>query len=182
MIRRQDKDLSKSKPIKGSLKILENIGFIIIMVIMSMLLFITAQSRITGKEPSLLGHRIYIVDSGSMSPTMQVDSMIIVRELKKEEIVPKDIITYYGHNEESRITHRVMEVNNNGESFVTKGDANQVNDPLPLDGNKLIGKVVMVIPFIGRIFRMLSTRFAMAIVISIGILWMIFPKLFPKKA
>lgn len=161
-------------------KILGNIGFVIFMTIMLVLIFITAQSKYTGKEPSLLGHRIYIVNSGSMSPTLKVDSLIIVKEIKPEEVKVEDIITYYGHDKSSRVTHRVVEVQNKGESFITKGDANEVKDPLPLEDDKLIGRVVLTIPFIGKIFNFLSTKLGIALMITIGIVWLIIPPLFKK--
>ena len=175
MISSKGEDIKDYKSKKSIIKILGNIGFIIFMIIISTLIFITAQSKIIGREPTLFGFRIYIVDSGSMSPTIEVDSMILVKEMKKEEIISDDIITYYGHNKESRVTHRVMEVEDSGRSFITKGDANQINDPLPLDGNKLIGKVVFTIPVIGKVFRSLSTQLGIGILITLSILWIIIP-------
>ena len=63
-----------------TLKIISNILFAIFMLVMVFLIFITAQSRFTGMEPSLFGNRLYVVDSGSMEPTMPVNSIIIVNE------------------------------------------------------------------------------------------------------
>lgn len=181
MINSQNKDLKLVSQNK-ILRVVGNIGFTIFMITMSLLIFITAQSRLTGREPALLNHRIYIVESGSMSPTLQIDSMILVKEMSKEEIKSGDIITYYSNNGDIRVTHRVVEVINNGENFITRGDANNVNDPSLLDGNKVIGKVITTIPLVGKIFKILSTRLAMALIISMGILWIIIPKIFPKQS
>lgn len=74
-------DVQKVNISKKLMKILINVLFTLYMIIMAGLILITAQSRFTGREPSLLNHRIYIVDSGSMSPTILKDSMIIVKEL-----------------------------------------------------------------------------------------------------
>ena len=157
------------------IKVLQNIGFTIFMAVMIFLILTTAQSRITGREPKLFNHRIYVVDSGSMSPTIKVDSMIIVKELKPNEINKMDIITYYGHDKNSRVTHRAIEIKNNGESFVTKGDANEVEDPMPVEGEKLIGKVVFSIPYIGKVFRFLNTQLGMVVLIILITLWIIAP-------
>lgn len=165
----------EEKEKKNKLKIMGNIFFVIFMIIMGVLIFITAQSKFTGREPTLFNHRIYVVDSGSMSPTINVDSMIIVRETEPSEINKGDIITYYGHNKNSRVTHRVMDIKNNGEFFITKGDANEISDPMPLEGKHLIGKVVFKIPFIGKVFRFLNTEVGMGVLIILTVLWIIAP-------
>lgn len=170
----------KEKTKKKKLEIIGNIFFTIFMMIMIVLIFITVQSKITGKEPTLLNHRLYIVDSGSMSPTIKIDSMIIVRELEANEINKGDIITYYGHNKNSRITHRVIDIENHGEFFTTKGDANEVNDPMPLEGKQLIGKVVFKVPLVGKVFRVLNTKLGMGILITLAILWIIMPMIVGK--
>src|SRR5690554_624427 len=146
-------------------KILSNILFALFMIPMAVLIFITAQSKLTGKEPTLFNHRVYVVDSGSMSPTIKLDSMIIVKEMKVNEISTGDIITYYGHDRSSRVTHRVVDISSSENSIITKGDANNANDPMPLDPSKLIGKVTFTIPFIGKVFRFLNTRLGLGILI-----------------
>lgn len=162
-----------------TLKVIGNIGFAIFMIVMTILIFITVQSKLTGKEPSILSHKLYIVDSGSMSPTIKEDSMIIVKEEKPEEIKEKDIITYYGY-ENSRVTHRVIEVQNQGEFFITRGDANDSNDPFPLEGKKLIGKVVYIIPLVGGIFRFIRTDLGIGLLIILGVIWIVLPKVLQR--
>lgn len=160
---------------KEAWKIISNILFGLFMTMMIIAIIITAQSKFTGREPKLLGYRVYVVDSGSMSPTIKTDSMIIVKESKTNEINIADIITYYGHNKESRVTHRVIDIENKGEFFITKGDANEVPDPMPLEGEKIIGKVILVIPIIGKMFRFLNTQLGMGMLITLIILWIIIP-------
>lgn len=162
------------------LNIIGNLLFGIIVIILGVLIFIAAKSKFTGQEPSLFNHRLYIVDSGSMSPTINLDSMIIVKELRPEEVAVGDIITYYGHNKSSRVTHRVMGIENDA-TFITKGDANDTNDPMTLEGKKVIGKVVYIIPFIGKVFRFLNTRYGLALLITIAIAWMVLPRFFKKE-
>lgn len=172
-------ELKEKKNIKW-LKVLSNLLFTLSMIVIIALIIITAQSKFTGNEPRILGHRIYIVDSGSMSPTINVDSMILVKELKPTEIKVGDVITYYGHNKESRVTHRVTGIENNGESFITQGDANGIADPMPLEGDKIIGKMVFKVPVIGKILRFLNTQLGMGILITLVILWMVVPSISKK--
>lgn len=160
-------------------KLLENISFIIFMIIILIFIFMSLQSRITGEEPRLLGHRMYIVDSGSMGNTINIDSLIIVEEMEESEIILDDVITYYGHDMDSRVTHRVVDIDEGG-NFITKGDANNTKDPLPLEPDKVIGKVVMTIPFIGKLFRVLSTKLGIALILVFGLGITVFPKIIQK--
>lgn len=174
-------DVQKVNISKKLMKILINVLFTLYMIIMAGLILITAQSRFTGREPSLLNHRIYIVDSGSMSPTILKDSMIIVKELEAQDIKEGDIITYYGFQSSVKVTHRVVEVHEQGKSFITKGDANETNDPLPLEGERVIGKVVFVIPFIGTLFRFLSSIHGIISLAILGAAWIVIPKIFSSN-
>ena len=182
--RNEDINIEENKKTNQNkkLELVGNIAFIIFMIIILSLIFITVQSKLTGQEPTLFNHRLYIVDSGSMSPTIKLDSMIIVKESQPSEINAGDVITYYGHNTSSRVTHRVMEVIDNGKSFTTRGDANESNDPLALEGEKLIGRVVFAIPAIGRVFRFLGTKVGMSLLVTIAIAWIAIPKLLPKDS
>lgn len=172
---RENKVSEEGKKKNNKLKIIGNTFFTIFMIVMTVLIFVAAQSRLTGREPTLLNHRLYVVDSGSMSPTIKVDAMIVVRESEPNEINKGDIITYYGHNKSSRVTHRVIDIENHGENFITKGDANEVNDPMPLNGKKLIGKVVFTVPVVGKVLRLLNTELGIGMLITLMILWIIVP-------
>lgn len=175
------RDEQEDNGIKKLIKIMENILFAMFMIVMVGLIFITAQSRLTGQEPALLSHRIYIVDSGSMSPTIKVGSMIIVKEMEPQEIKEGDIITYYGSTNSVKVTHRVVEVQQQGQSFITRGDANETNDPMPLEAQKVIGKVVFTIPFIGVMFSFISTGQGIATLLILGAAWILVPKLLHRQ-
>lgn len=175
----------RSKNNRG-LKVLSNIGFTIFMLIIIILIFIAGQSRLTGMEPSLLGHRMYVVDSGSMTPTIAINSLIIVKEKQPSEIKENDVITYYGESGDTRVTHRVMEIEGNGDSFITKGDANNTEDFIPIEKEQVIGTVDYSIPYLGLVLRFLSSKFGIVFILVIGVLSFLIPiivrKIRPKKA
>lgn len=163
-----------------TLKIISNIGFIVFMSIMIFLIFITAQSKLTGLEPSILGHRLYIVDSGSMEPVLKVNSLIIVNEKTPDQINSGDILTYYGPDTTTRVTHRVKEIGPNNEYFITQGDANNVEDAMPVEKGNVIGIVAFSIPYVGYAFRFLSSVPGIVFIVAIGVVSFIAP-LFLKK-
>ena len=164
-----------------SLKILSNILFAIFMLVMAFLILITAQSRLTGMEPSLFGNRLYVVDSGSMEPALRMNSLVVVNERTPDQIEMGDILTYYGPESRTRVTHRVVEIGPNHEYFITQGDANNAEDALPVERERVIGIVALSIPFVGYMFRFLSSTQGIIFIISVGIIAFIAPLLFKRK-
>lgn len=177
MILEENKDMRKENKI---LKTLGNLGFAIFMALMILMIFMVGQSKFTGQEPSLLGHRVYIVDSGSMVPTLPTNSMIVVKETPPSEIVENDIITYYSGSQNTRVTHRVVGIEEDGQGFITRGDANNIEDASILQGEKIIGKLAFSIPYIGKIFRELNGKMGIAFVVILGVMWILIPNLFKK--
>ena len=71
--------------------------------------------------PQILKMRCYTVVSGSMSPALPVGAAVYVKEKQPREIKKGEIITFF--EGETVITHRVMEIDENAQLFMTKGDA-----------------------------------------------------------
>ena len=91
---------------------------------------------------SYFGYSLFEVESGSMSPTINVKDMVVVKETNK--IKKNDIITY--NIDGSFVTHRVVEVQKT--KIIAKGDFNNYEDKtIPRDS--VIGKVVKIFPKFG---------------------------------
>lgn len=97
-----------------------------------------------------LGYEVLVVQSGSMEPVYHVGSLIYVKSVEPEELEVGDVITFELGNG-VRGTHRIIEVlNNNGElSFITKGDANEMEDNKPVVEDAIVGQVKFTIPKLG---------------------------------
>ncbi|MEM2427028.1 MAG: signal peptidase I [Candidatus Hadarchaeales archaeon] len=97
----------------------------------------------------LLGLRVTTVLSGSMSPSLEVGDVAVVREVSPSSVRPGDVIQFARGGE--AVIHRVVEVRQEGGSwsFITKGDANSSPDPTPVSSSQLMGKVIMRIPKVG---------------------------------
>jgi len=61
-------------------RILSNIFLGIAVILLIYCIFVVVQSRRTGEEVFIFGHRPYIIQTGSMEPSLRVNSLIIVRE------------------------------------------------------------------------------------------------------
>ena len=101
------------------------------------------------------GLQVYEVISGSMAPEIPTGSLVYVRKAKAEQIQAEDVIAYDGGGG-ALITHRVVENRTLMGEFVTKGDANEKEDPNPVSYDQLRGQVVYSIPYLGWIAGLLS--------------------------
>lgn len=103
-----------------------------------------------------LGYEHYVVMSGSMEPKIHTGSMAYVKKVSNPHTIQEgDIIAF--QNGKSAVTHRVMEKNDEGEYFITKGDANEKNDVAPVQYENLIGLTEFTVPYLGYFIYYLQT-------------------------
>lgn len=93
---------------------------------------------------SLWGLRSYTVVTGSMAPAISAHSLIFTFPSSYGK---GDIITFQRAN--ITVTHRIIDIKN--DLFVTKGDANKTADTQPVRKSDIVGKTIIIIPFLGKI-------------------------------
>src|SRR5574341_830024 len=105
---------------------------------------------------------LYIITSGSMSPTINIDDLVVVNGLASVSTLKTgDIIVFHSPDMTSGIiTHRIVDVvqSQDGPYAVTKGDANRRSIPdvdYPITDKDLIGKVAFVVPGGGELVKSL---------------------------
>ena len=88
---------------------------------------------------NVFGYTYFVVASGSMSGTIEVDDIIFVKITKK---VKNDDIVTFMDDDGNLITHRL--VKKSGDKYITKGDVNNVSDD-PITEDQIIGKVALIV-------------------------------------
>lgn len=136
--------------------------------------------------PKIFGYNVYAVLTGSMTPAYSVGSVIFVQKCSSEEIAVGDVITFrLGTGTDNVMTHRVVEIDREAGTFLTKGDANDAVDSEPVRFERLIGKVVFGIPGIARLSEFLNTTAGKAVTfIAFALafcLWILADLLAPKR-
>ena len=106
--------------------------------------------------PKVMGYEEMAVLTGSMEPKYPVGSLIFVKEENPEKLQVGDVITYRLSGD-TVVTHRVVEINKDEQSVVTKGDANESNDGNPILYNNIIGKAHFCVPYLGFISMNIKT-------------------------
>lgn len=94
----------------------------------------------------------YGILSGSMEPSIPVGAAVLVDgNVAANAIREGDVIAFdMGNAAHAVCAHRVASVEEDG-SFKTKGDANDVEDPIPVSPDRLVGKVALSIPHAGHL-------------------------------
>ena len=120
------------------------------------------------------GVEFFTVESASMTPKYPKDALVFVKDVPPESIKVGDVVTYVLNKNGVLVTHRVVSVDNNEETFTTKGDANDSEDPKPVLWGNVVGKVVFGVPKIGAVFRLFSGKdakiYLVAVIVVLGII------------
>ncbi len=103
-----------------------------------------------------VGFSLLNVETGSMEPNLPVGSLIFVKSVPPEEIKSGDVITFALNEDGVLATHRVKFVRSNSRTFITRGDANNTDDP-PVSWDQLVGKVITHVPGIGFAFQFMTS-------------------------
>ncbi len=115
-----------------------------IAVVAMVLLIVISIFPVTGN------YKIFVVQSGSMEPSIHTGSVVVVKP--QEKYIEGDVITFKNKGGKTdSVTHRIARVENNesGINFITKGDANEEEDGGPVAFEKVIGKVLFSVSYFG---------------------------------
>ncbi len=116
-------------------------------------------SKVQGNPPTLFGHQMYFIRTGSMSPYLEPGDVIISKKYDGGELVAGcegDVVTYYGNvnGGTEMITHRVIEID--GDKIITKGDFNNTADS-PITKNDIEAVMVHKAVVIDKIYMIISS-------------------------
>ena len=116
--------------------------------------------------PSLFGYKPLVVLTGSMEPTYKVGSIIYYKKAQKSEINVGDAITFK-LSDGSYVSHRVVGLV--GDNFLTKGDANNTQDPNPVNISNVVGKDMKTsLPVMGYFVKIIGdNKFVIVLLVLI---------------
>ena len=101
--------------------------------------------------PMLLGYKEMAVLTGSMEPNIPVGSLIYVKPLDDPAVLqPGDVCTYRLKDGETMVTHRVVSIDPESQTLITKGDANDTEDGA-ISFGQVFGETQFHLPYLGYI-------------------------------
>lgn len=167
------KKISKWKVI--SKKTIRIILIILCGAVLGINVYLTNANRLMGNSlPMPFGYGAAVVLSGSMEPEMSKGDLIVVKEL--EAYREKDIVVY--QSKSSLVVHRIISID--GDAVITQGDANNAPDD-PINLSAIKGKVLLRIPYVGRVVNLIKTPIGTISIVAIAILLIEIPRRTEKK-
>lgn len=115
--------------------------------------------------PKVFGYSFVNILSGSMEPTVSAGDLVVCKEQDFYNINDPVLFEDQGF----LVLHRIVDIDEDG-NFITKGDANNVNDKAEVQFKNVYGKMVGVFPGWGSTLSYLSSR--------MGAFWSILAALF----
>ncbi len=161
-----------STPLKKALQIVTTV----LLIASTLLCFATVTASVFKQDVSFFGYRFFVVATGSMEPTLPTGALLVVRAADEYEV--GEIITFYSREEDIKgrpNTHRIIDtVEVDGElCYITKGDANNTHDGLPVPKRDVIGKVCgdIHMSFLKEVLSFLSTPIGFFVLILLPVLY-----------
>ena len=160
----------------SAFEVISTIIKIICAILLVLLIAVVGIQRFSNNQNAIAGFRVFNVATGSMVPTYRVGDIIIVKEVNTDELKVNDPITYIGKDGDFAgrvVTHRIINIEetNEGKIFHTKGDANDIEDPV-IKADQIFGKVVykcFIISILAKLMNNL-TAFYILVFIPLGLL------------
>lgn len=142
---------SRQKLGKRAIKTAGGVIFLALSLLLVWSIISIQMTKSKGGIPNVLGFQLFVVESGSMEPTLKVGAVIVSRKPKDPEndLKVNDIVTFKTLSK-AIVTHRIIEVvinDDGGKTYRTKGD-NLQNSPDQelLSPDRVIGVFVARIP------------------------------------
>jgi signal peptidase len=118
-----------------------------------LLILVAAVAALVIVVPLVVGGQALTVLTNSMAPDYPPGTLIVIGPTDPSDIAIGDVLTYQiTSGEPAVISHRVVQrgVNLEGDTaFITKGDNNDVVDPLPVTEAQIKGTLLYAIPQLG---------------------------------
>ena len=147
----------------------------IVLIFVSVFVLLSVVLTPAGQVPQVLGYSVFRVMTGSMEPEIREDSLLVVKKTPPEDIAPGDVISFFSPDpmlEGAVNTHRVVRIEKESGRirFITKGDANVIEDTYPTDASALVGRVVFKSYGLGKVVSLLSNPLVFGIIILLPLL------------
>lgn len=179
-----------SQPSKKRLtvpKIIQSSGKYIYRAFIIILILLAGLAILSTLNP-LPKYQLFVVQSGSMEPTVPAGSLIIVDTQGSYAI--NDVITFKTKPEvnikdpKNLITHRIVAITREegGTFYVTQGDANNAPDRAPVYPETILGKVVTHIPYLGLPVSFAKTQTGFIILVVIPATIIVYSELLTIKS
>lgn len=184
----EKKEEKKEEAVKKKFSILKLMGNIIYYIIFIFVLLIflgVLTQRLSENRKAIGGFRFFNIVTESMLPKYKVGDVLVSKEVDVKEIKVGDDVVYIGKKGQLKdmiVTHQVIkkEKKDNGYTFVTKGIANEVEDP-EINSDQVLGKIVYKVGLFSLLSKASNNMYVFFFAIFIPLVILITIKLIQVK-
>lgn len=164
--------------IKQIYKITNIIFWMILIVLMG---YVLSMRFFPAQTSELIGYQLYTVLTDSMEPRIPTFSLACTKVIPKDEelnLKKGDIITFVGDRfgEEIVLTHHFNTYDEDmfgNRIYRTNAEGKKELDMYRIERKDIIGKYVFHIPFLGKIFLFLKSKFGLLMYAELAVVWLI---------
>ena len=166
--------LEEEGKVRGILNFVVNAMLIVALILAAVCTYVSYVSTSGNGVPSILGIRMFSIQTDSMYPTLLPGDLIFDTAVgDTSDLRPGDIITYWTVINGERVlnTHRINEIYDGGGYliFSTKGDSSTSVDALTVHESEVVGKYSFRVAGVGKVFDYLQTSTGFLIVVVIPV-------------
>ena len=156
---------------KVILKVIKGLVTAFLVIVLLMVVF----QKITKNKITVGNFYVFQVVSESMLPDYKVGDVIVVKKADSSSLKIGDDVTYQGHESDVTgliVTHRIVKTreDNGKHYFVTKGIANEAEDP-EISEDDIYGKVLyhtVIFSFVGRLMSNIVVYYLLFVAVGVG--------------
>ena len=159
---------------KKILNTIVNVVLVLAIALAAVSTYVSYVSASGNGVPSILGIRMFSIQTESMYPTLNPGDLIFDKAVKDPTTLQKgDIITYWTVINGERVlnTHRIHEIYDGGGYLIfgTKGDNNTIADPLTVHESEVVGIYAAKVAGVGKVFDYLQTSTGFLVVVVVPV-------------
>ncbi len=144
-------------------KWIKRLVIVLLILVLGFFAYVGVSSKISGEPPKIMGYQLLEVFSGSMEPSIQTGSIILVKQVAINDVFKEgDVITYFSADTPNEITtHRIVGIRqiDNKAYYQTKGDNNDSKDFNMIPSENVIALYQnFTIPYLGYIFNYAASK------------------------
>lgn len=159
---------------RTAIQVLRGVIAAVLILLIGANVWLLVQQTVQKQDPpQLFGYSQLVVTSGSMEPAFSAGDMIVIHE--EDDYDLGDIVTFRNADGDL-VTHRIV-ASTEGQ-FITKGDANNVEDIDLLSPEQIVGRLVAYVPFVGSLLLFFRTPAGIGALVVLGFLLIELPSLF----
>lgn len=165
-------DLESINKRRENAKIAKKVIEIFAVILIYNIILIAISSENNVNLINLFGYKSYIIKTNSMEPTININDVVINKDVSKDAINVGDVITFLHEGEV--ITHRITKIDNDSgvTQYTTKGDNNNIEDTFKITYENIKGKHVLTIPYLGKVVQLLENKLLFLIILLIILIFM----------